>query len=248
MSSLNYWYPQLEETGRILDSQGDPDVKSVLVVSTGTDEAEAFDTYLRTCARLDSLKDAGLVLGRDSASFFLVPPAEREARLARWKAWWTEERKDSLKCLTREAAVRNGFRDNAFDDAIESLSNAGAGPDYFGDVPVALSAWTGESDTRKMLISKVDFPVADIGQAYSALDAPGVVVFDQGYFIACRAEEFIVVRNNADSDSRIAHARDLGIYSTHVAIIQATRRLVENHRAGTRKQTSSDGKPLALPA
>ena len=188
MTSLNYWDPQLEETGRILDSQGDPDVKSVLVVSTGTDEAEAFDTYLRTCARLDSLKDAGLVLGRDSASFFLVPPAEREARLARWKAWWTEERKDSLKCLTREAAVRNGFRDNAFDNAIESLSNAGSGPDYFGDVPVALSAWVGESDTRKMLISKVDFPVADIGQAYSALDAPGVVVFDQGYFANKAAE------------------------------------------------------------
>ena len=56
------------------------------------------------------------------------------------------------------------------------------------------------------------------------------------------------MRDNADSDSRIAHARDLGIYSTHVAIIQATRRLVENHRAGTRKQAGSDGKPLALPA
>ena len=76
-------------------------------------------------------------------------------------------------------------------------------------------------------------------------DAP---VFDQGYLIACRAEEFIVVRDNADSDSRIAHARDLDIYSTHVAIIQATRRLVENHRAGTRNQAGSDGKPLALPA
>ena len=190
MTSLNYWDPQLEETGRLLDSQGTPGVKSVMVVSTGADESLAFETYSGTCRKLDSLKAAGLVLSRDSAGFFLVPPAARDARIERWNAWWTPERKDSLKAATRLAAERNGFRANAFDNAIEKLSQAGSAPDYFNDAPAAVSAWTGESASHKMLISKVDIPVSNIDGVYAALDDAGVVVFDQGYF-ANRAAENI---------------------------------------------------------
>ena len=76
-------------------------------------------------------------------------------------------------------------------------------------------------------------------------DAPA---FDQGELVACRAEELVVVRDDADADARIAHARDLGVYSTHVAIVQTARGLVENHGAGAREQTGRDGEPLALPA
>ena len=188
MTSLNYWDSQLEETGRILDSQGDPDVKPVMVVSTGADEAGVFDTYLRTCSKLDSLIEEGLVLSRDSAGFFIVPPDVRNARLSRWKEWWTKARTDSLKAVTRLAAERNGFRANAFDNAVDDLSRAGDELDYFGEVPAAFSAWTGKSSSHKMLISKVDIPVTNIDKVYGVLDDEGVVVFDQGYFANKAAE------------------------------------------------------------
>ena len=159
--------------------------KSVMFVSVGKTAGEAFAAQKKTLAQLDSLKAKGLILSYSDGGSFVRSQEEQHANLAKWQAWWTEERVTRLKSEVAEAAVKYGFREDSFDAALTSLVNNCETIDYFSGegMPEAVSAWIGSSDDLKMLITRVGLDESLIDQVYGTFsDRADLVIFDQAYF------------------------------------------------------------------
>lgn len=159
--------------------------KSVMFVSVGKTAGEAFAAQKRTLAQLDSLKAKNLIRRYSDGGSFVRSQEEQQANLAKWQAWWTEDRVARLKSEVAEAAVKYGFREDSFDAALTSLVNNCETIDYFSGegMPEAVSAWLGNSDDLKMLITRVSLDESLIDQVYGAFsDRADLVIFDQAYF------------------------------------------------------------------
>lgn len=159
--------------------------KSVMFVSVGKTAGEAFAAQKKTLVQLDSLKAKGLIHSYSDGGSFVRSQEEQQANLAKWQAWWTEDRVASLKSEVAEAAVKYGFREDSFDAALTSLVNNCGTIDYFSGegIPEAVSAWLGSSDDLKMLITRVSLDESLIDQVYGAFsDRADLVIFDQAYF------------------------------------------------------------------
>lgn len=159
--------------------------KSVMFVSVGKTAGEAFAAQKKTLSQLDSLKAKGLILSYSDGGSFVRSQEEQQANLAKWQAWWTEERVARLKSEVAEAAVKYGFREDSFDAALTSLVNNCETIDYFSGegMPETVSAWLGNSDDLKMLITRVGLDESLIDQVYGTFsDRADLVIFDQAYF------------------------------------------------------------------
>lgn len=159
--------------------------KSVMFVSVGKTAGEAFAAQKKTLAQLDSLKAKGLIHSYSDGGSFVRSQEEQQANLAKWQAWWTEDRVTRLKSEVAEAAVKYGFREDSFDDALTLLINNCGTIDYFSGegIPEAVSAWLGSSDDLKMLITRVSLDESLIDQVYGTFsDRADLVIFDQAYF------------------------------------------------------------------
>lgn len=159
--------------------------KSVMFVSVGKTSGEAFAAQKKTLDQLDSLKTKGWILSYSDGGSFVRSQEEQQANLAKWQAWWTEERVARLKSEVAEAAVKYGFREDSFDAALTSLVNNCETIDYFSGegVPEAVSAWLGNSDDLKMLITRVSLDESLIDHVYGTFsDRADLVIFDQAYF------------------------------------------------------------------
>lgn len=197
MMDLTYWEPKLKEAETILSGKtgGKAEAgvaegvqvneKSVMFVSVGKTAGEAFAAQKKTLAQLDSLKAKGLIHSYSDGGSFVRSQEEQQANLAKWQAWWTEDRVARLKSEVAEAAVKYGFREDSFDAALTSLVNNCGTIDYFNGegIPEAVSAWLGSSDDLKMLITRVGLDESLIDQVYGTFsDRADLVIFDQAYF------------------------------------------------------------------
>lgn len=197
MMDLTYWEPKLKEAETILSGKTEVNAdagvaegvqvneKSVMFVSVGKTAGEAFAAQKKTLVQLDSLKAKGLILSYSDGSSFVRSQEEQQANLAKWQAWWTEDRVARLKSEVAEASVKYGFREDSFDAALTSLVNNCETIDYFSGegVPEAVSAWLGNSDDLKMLITRVSLDESLIDQVYGTFsDRADLVIFDQAYF------------------------------------------------------------------
>ena len=156
-----------------------------MFVSVGKTAGEAFAAQKKTLAQLDSLKAKGLIHSYSDGGSFVRSQEEQQANLAKWQAWWTEDRVARLKSEVAEAAVKYGFREDSFDAALTSLVNNCGTIDYFSGegIPEAVSAWLGSSDDLKMLITRVGLDESLIDQVYGTFsDRADLVIFDQAYF------------------------------------------------------------------
>ena len=191
MMGLTYWEPKLKEAEQILTAETADTCKTVMFVSVGKTEEDAYKAYGKTLARLDSLRGVGLVEGYSDGGSFICGPQEQQTRIDRWNKWWTAERISALTSEVRQAAVGYGFREDAFDSALERLGRRYEPLDYFGDkaVPEAFTSWVGASEDLKMFITQVRMEKDEIDDVYARFaDDHDVVIFDQGYFAGKAAE------------------------------------------------------------
>lgn len=197
MMDLTYWESKLKEAETILSGKTgvnaeagvaegvQVNAKSVMFVSVGKTAGAAFAAQKKTLAQLDSLKAKGLIHSYSDGGSFVRSQEEQQANLAKWQAWWKEDRVARLKSEVAEAAVKYGFREDSFDAALTSLVNNCGTIDYFSGegIPEAVSAWLGSSDDLKMLITRVILDESLIDQVYGTFsDRADLVIFDQAYF------------------------------------------------------------------
>lgn len=191
MSALTYWEPKFIEAERILTSEVNDSTKSVMFVSVGKTSDEAYDAYKATLSRLDTLQKEGKIVSYADAGPFVCGESEQQSRLDRWNEWWTEQRVQALKENARTAAVKYGFKEDAFDASIDRLCSKAEPLDYFGkdSLPAAFESWCSSSDKLKMFITQVRIDLDKIDEVYGAFsDDKDVVIFDQSYFATKAAE------------------------------------------------------------
>ena len=191
MNALTYWKPKFVEAEHILTSEVNDSTKSVMFVSVGKTSDDAYKAYKSTLSKLDSLESAGLIAGYSDAGPFICGESEQMAKMSRWNAWWTEDRIDALKENLHSAAVKYGFKEDAFDASIENLIQNAEPLDYFSSssLPTAFESWCGSSKDLKMLITQVRIKLDDLDGVYSRFtNDKNVVIFDQSYFATKAAE------------------------------------------------------------
>lgn len=191
MMGLTWWEPKMKEAEAILSASSPDTTKTVMFVSVGRTADEAYSAYRKTLTRLDSMCVAGLVSGYSDGGSFICGPEEQAERIRKWDSWWTDGRKAALSAEVRAAALKYGFREDAFDAAMERMWKKHEPVDYFGDtsVPEAFTSWVGKSDDLKMFITRVKMDKDNVEEVYSRFsDDHDLVIFDQSYFTGKAAE------------------------------------------------------------
>lgn len=194
MMDLTYWEPKLKEAEAMLAAQDRDSTKTVMLVNVGASDDLAYNALRGTLQELEKLKSEGLVSDYSDGGAFVAGHEEQMRRIGKWKAFWTPERVASVSEEMRSAAVKYGFREDAFDGAIARLSADYRPVEWFGGqgtqpVPMAFSSWMGSSDNLKMFVCQATMRRADIDEVYSRFYGnPNVVIFDQSYFANKAAE------------------------------------------------------------
>lgn len=122
MMDLTYWEPKLKEAEAMLAAQDRDSTKTVMLVNVGASDDLAYNALRGTLQELESLKSEGLVSDYSDGGAFVAGHEEQMRRIGKWKAFWTPERVASVSEEIRSAAVKYGFREDAFDGAIARLS------------------------------------------------------------------------------------------------------------------------------
>ena len=194
MMDLTYWEPKLKEAEAMLAAQDRDSTKTVMLVNVGASDDLAYNALRGTLQELEALKSEGLISDYSDGGAFVAGHEEQMRRIGKWKAFWTPERVASVSEEIRSAAVKYGFREDAFDGAIARLSADYQPVEWFDSkatqpVPMAFSSWMGSSDNLKMFVCQATMRRADIDEVYSRFYGnPNVVIFDQSYFANKAAE------------------------------------------------------------
>lgn len=122
MMDLTYWEPKLKDAEAMLSAQDRDSTKTVMLVNVGASDDLAYNALRGTLRELEALKSEGLVSDYSDGGAFIAGHEEQMRRIGKWKAFWTPERVASVSEEIRSAAVKYGFREDAFDGAIARLS------------------------------------------------------------------------------------------------------------------------------
>ena len=132
MMDLTYWEPKLKEAEAMLAAQDRDSTKTVMLVNVGASDDLAYNALRGTLQELEALKSEGLVSDYSDGGAFIAGHEEQMRRIGKWKAFWTPERVASVSEEIRSAAVKYGFREDAFDGAIARLSADYQPVEWFG--------------------------------------------------------------------------------------------------------------------
>ena len=133
MSKINYMTKTQREDmsyfQSLLEKEKNDSVGTLYVVSSASSIDEALADNSRKQAQLDSLSLSGAIVGRESASAFIVSEAEQNRRLEMWREMLARYQKIFKDDLQRSAAVA-GFSSDAF-SAFYDIIDGSYGPKAF---------------------------------------------------------------------------------------------------------------------
>ena len=179
MMSINYMPEHLERASRKLSSMSSAD-EDIMFVSVGKSMEEACRAYSETGDILGELLAEGKVDGVADAGFFMIPPEERERRVALWNGYWGGGRRELAIGAVEAAARAAGFRENAFRRFGDLISEKSS-PEEYDDV-FLLGNWIGTTDSLTMLITRVHLDEGSKEEVYSHFDPSKTVIFDRSFF------------------------------------------------------------------
>lgn len=171
---------------RLHEKFGDTD-RYIYVVSSDRDREKSYERYARLNDRYDSLKAAGRLEDYISVLDLYIPESEQIERIARWEAFWRENREETLRLFSR-CSVEKGFRPHAFPEferlLDRSFSPCGYLPEDLEGVP-GLSDWITVTDSSRTFVSQISLAEEDKESVYREIDSvPGNVVVDRAYFVS----------------------------------------------------------------
>lgn len=192
MTRLGYEPARFKRMEQRLDSLFGATDRQVYLVTSEADPDRACTAYVSTAKLLDSLAAEGLLQSHASAADFVVPRAEQERRLAYWNRFWTPERRQTVCNEIRDAALRNGFRADAFEPSFELLARpfdtfdvtgpAMTGNPLFGD-------WINRGENGPLFVSRITLDDTLKERVYKRLEEhPDLTILDRAYFTSRMAD------------------------------------------------------------
>ena len=192
MMHMNYMAEDLKKSEAALSNINQAALKSMYVVSEGKTLDEALRNNEQLTAMIDSLKQQQTVTRYSGVSSLIISDSLQQLRIARWNAYWTNEKKQALfETLQKEGSTLK-FSTTAFDnfkmllnkdyhtidDTTKNTIRKKFLDDYISETP------TGVNVVTLLKVSDKNKPVV-----YSELDnTPNVTVLDKQYLADRMAE------------------------------------------------------------
>lgn len=130
LNKMSYISEKLQNAEKNLDEINNYTLRSVYVLSTGKDLNEALYSNKRCQQIIDSLKQKGIVRKTHSVKDFLLSDSELDKRLDRWNTYWSTEKKNNSINAIKEASIKVGFKENAFDSFTNMLEKQYSTSEY----------------------------------------------------------------------------------------------------------------------
>lgn len=115
LKHIGYNEPSVVRSGKLYAEKNNRGLASMYYAAAGETLDEALEGSRRVVAVLDSLEGEGIVRQYSRVSNLFVTESEQQARIDRWKAYWSPSRIMEVKRMVGRAAVANGLSPDMFD-------------------------------------------------------------------------------------------------------------------------------------
>lgn len=185
MMRMNFMQDKLKVAEDKLNRINNYTATSVYLISEGKTLDEALQYREEIEPFLQQLQQTGPLKKTSGVAGLLLSDKEQKARIARWNAYWTPEKKQRLMSFLKQEAAQYKFKPEAF-EPFESLLNK----DYTVLTPEAsgllntgfLSDFVTQKPGSASIVTILKVDPAQKGAVYAALDGKEhTVVFDKQY-------------------------------------------------------------------
>jgi 1-acyl-sn-glycerol-3-phosphate acyltransferase len=200
MTRMNYMPDKLKVAEAKLNSINKYALQSVYLLAEGKTLNEALRNNENTAAKIDGLKEKGIVKKYSGVSSLIISDSLQKQRIARWNAYWTPDKKQQLLATLLTEGTALGFKPAAFNQ-FKTLLNK----DYqvTGQQEMAgirkslLDDYITEKPGRSTVITLVKVAPADKDKVYKTFENDaGVTVVDKQYL----TNRFVEIINSDFTD------------------------------------------------
>jgi 1-acyl-sn-glycerol-3-phosphate acyltransferase len=114
LNKLNYMPSELKEAETHLDELNNYSSKSIYIASYGENYEEALKANSRLFQKLQQAEMDQEILNFSSIGGIILSVKEQEEKIAKWKAFWTPNRIETLRNQLISKGKKYGFKDNTF--------------------------------------------------------------------------------------------------------------------------------------
>jgi predicted RND superfamily exporter protein/predicted RNA methylase len=115
LQNIGYHDRQALRSEKLLASKTAGGLSTVYFAAVSEDLDEALAAAGRLCKKLDTLTAGGLIKSYTAPPPVFIPVAEQQQRIARWNAFWTDEKKAAVRQNIMDAGARYKFMPGTFD-------------------------------------------------------------------------------------------------------------------------------------
>lgn len=183
MNRMSFMTEKVRAAEKHLDEVNHFAARSVYVFSNGATLNEALDHNQKVSAKLQELKQRGLIKKYASVSALFLSQQEQQQRINRWNAFFTKARRDSLKQQLMQDGLAYKFRESAFASFYDLLD---APPALLSQADsdtlskLLFKEWVGQVNGKPTIINHIKVEAENRPLIYEAFENdPNVVVFDK---------------------------------------------------------------------
>jgi uncharacterized protein len=129
LTGMNYMSPKLKEAEAKLNRINKFALRSVYLVTEGKTLNEALLNNEKLTAAIEILQKKNVVIKYSGVSSLVISTSLQKARIERWNAYWTPEKKQQLFATLEQQGSAMGFKPAAFDQFKTLLNNDYAASD-----------------------------------------------------------------------------------------------------------------------
>lgn len=185
ISGMNYLSPKLKVAETKLNKINKYALQSVYLVTEGKTLDQALVSNEKLSKKIEELKDKNLVIKYSGVSSLIISDSLQKARIERWNAYWTPEKKQRLFATLGQQGLSVGFKPNAFDqfkallnkrfDVADQQNMAGLRKTFLDD-------FITEKPDHSTVVTLVQTTPKNKAAIYDAFkDNPDVIVVDKQY-------------------------------------------------------------------
>ena len=185
LNKMNFMSAKLKDAGQKLDAINQFSLQSVYLVTEGKTLDEALVHNEKLVGQIQALEEMNIIKKHSGVSSLIISDSLQKLRIARWKAYWTTDKKATLLATLRQQGTALKYSATAFDN-FESLLNKDFEPANANDMAETRNNFLDDFITEKphqaTVVTLVKVLPQDKQAVYKAFEnETNVTVLDKQY-------------------------------------------------------------------
>ena len=122
LSKLNFVPDDIRQAEKQLEKNSSLTSKTIYVAACGNSLDEALAANSQLFSDLDNDKKQGKILNFSSIGGLVLPESEQMAKIERWNAFWSDQKKSGLRANLISEGEKVGFKPNTYEPFYEELN------------------------------------------------------------------------------------------------------------------------------